>query len=165
MSGEGRLTDLASLRRIEILAVAWAAAAGLGYGVGRSWAGAAVLTGASAASIVAFRGLQRVVSALGPEEPAGRSPGPELAKPEPDTGKIAGKIGWRTGLGALVRLGLLAGIVAAGSFLLEPEHFPAIVLGFSTLPAALMTEGLWQVVRALRDRGEEVKGRDRNDGS
>lgn len=135
---------------MEGVAAAWAVAAGLGYGLWRSWAGAAVLTGAGAVSIVAFRGLQRIVSALGPEESAGRTPVPEVAEPDSNTGKI----GRRPGLSAVVRLGLLAGIVGAGSFLLEPEHFPAIVLGFSTLPAAVMTEGLLQVVRALRDRGK-----------
>jgi len=55
----------------------------------------------------------------------------------------------------LVRLGLLGLIAGAGAFLLDSEHFPAIVLGFSTLPAALMTEGLLQALRALRGRDHD----------
>lgn len=153
-----RLADAASLRRLELVAVAWTVAAALAYGLARSWTGALVLTGASVASIVGFRGLQRIVSALGPAEPAGESPAPpvpEVAEPAPSAGEDAGTIGWRPGLGALVRLGLLGLIAGAGAFLLDPEHFPAIVLGFSTLPAALMTEGLLQALRALRGRDHD----------
>lgn len=166
MSSEGRLADAASLRRMELVAVAWTVVAGVSYGAARSWAGAVVLTGASAASIVAFRGLQRIVSALGPdgngsqgpledarpvpaEEPAARPPG------SVDATSRGGTIGWRPGLGALVRFGLLGAVACAAVLLLDSEHFPAIVLGFSTLPAALMTEGALQVVRALRGRDHD----------
>lgn len=163
---EGRLADLGSLRRIEAMAAGWAVVAAAGWGLAASWRGAAILTGAAAASIVGFRALQRIVSALGPTEdqienqPTGRPDTTEDSEP-------AGSHDRRSGLGApgigfLVRLGLLGAAIAAGAFLLEPEHFPAVVLGFSTLPAALVTEGLWQVVRAFRERG---RGRDRHDGS
>jgi hypothetical protein len=163
---EGRLADPGSLRRIEAMAVAWAVVAGVGWGLAASWTGAAILTGAAAASIVGFRALQRIVSALGPTEnqiedqPAG--PPDPTDDPEP-----AGSHDRRSGLGApgigfLVRLGLLGAAIAAGAFLLEPEHFPAVVLGFSTLPAALIIEGLWQIVCALREkRGRGI----RHDGS
>ncbi len=102
---------------------------------------AAVLTGVSAVSILAFRGLQRIVSTLGPADQ--------------DTRKQR-TIGWRQGLAALVRLCLLGALVIGGSLQLGPRFSPALVLGFSTLPAALMTEGLLQVVRALR--GKEHDG-------
>jgi hypothetical protein len=166
---QGRLADPGSLRRIEAVAAGWGVVAAFGWWLASSradWTGAAVLTGAAAASIVGFRALQRIVSALGPTEdqtenqPAGRPDATHDAEP-------AGSHDRRSGLGApgigfLVRLGLLGAAIAAGAFLLEPEHFPAVVLGFSTLPAALVIEGLWQVVRAFRERG---RGRDRHDGS
>lgn len=162
----GRLADPGSLRRVEAVAAGWGVVGAIGWGLAVSWAGAAILTGAAAASIVAFRALQRIVSALGPTEdqtenqPAGRPDATRDAEP-------AGPHDRRSGLGApgigfLVRLALLGAAIAAGAFLLEPEHFPAVILGFSTLPAALVTEGLWQVVRAYRERG---RGRDRHDGS
>lgn len=175
--GDGRLADPESLRRIEWMAVAWTVTAVLGYGVVRSWTGAAILTGASAASIVAFRALQRIVSALGPagtgserpseadpvppEEPAGRARGPDAAAGAAEAAEPAGSVAWggarasRPVLATVVRLSLLGAIAVAGSFLLEPEFFPAIVLGFSMLPAALMTEGLLQALRALRGRDHD----------
>lgn len=169
--GDERLADPASLRRIERFAVAWAVVAGSACGLALSWVSALVLTGAAVASIVAFRGLQRIVSALGPsqDEPAGPSEALAESPADPLEPPVlperAGENGWRrghgaTGIGVFVRLGLLGAIAAAGAFLLEPEHFPAIILGFSTLPVAFMTEGLWQAVRAFRARG-----RDRHDGS
>lgn len=172
---DGRLADPGSLRRIEAIAAGWGVIAGLGWGLAASWAGAAVLTAAAAASIVGFRALQQIVSALGPtEDQAGNQP---AGRPEPTEDPGAdGTHDRRSGLGApgigfLVRLGLLAAVIAAGAFLLEPEHFPAVVLGFSTLPAALVTEGLWQVVCALRGArsgGTAIRDRgrgNRHDGS
>jgi len=150
--GEGRLADPASLRRIERLAAGWTVVGAVGLAAG-AWASgmagswpvalleAAVLTGVSTASIVAFRGLQRIVSSLGPADQ--------------DTRKQR-TIGWRQGLAALLRLCLLGALVIGGSLRLGPQLTPALVLGFSTLPAALMTEGLLQVVRALR--GKEHDG-------
>lgn len=167
MSRGERLADPGSLRRMERVAAGWTVAAALGYGLARSWPGAAVLTAASAASIVGFRGLQRIVSALGPpgngsngppadvdtdpaptEEPAG----PHPASADAGVGERAGTIGWRPGLGALVRFGLLGAIAGGAALLLDPEYFPAVVLGFSTLPAAFMTEGALQAARALRGK-------------
>jgi len=149
---EERLADLASLRRMERLAVAWTVVGAVGLVIvsrssapAASWAAAilqaAVLTGVSAASIVSFRGLQRIVSTLGPADQ--------------DTRKQR-TIGWRQGLAALLRLCLLGALVIGGSLQLGSRFSPALVLGFSTLPAALMTEGLLQVVRALR--GKEHDG-------
>lgn len=138
-SGDGRLADVESLRRIERTAAGWAVVAAIAYAALVSWPGALALTAVSAASIVAFRGLQRILSALGPQEdlPATLDRRSRLGAP---------------GIGVLVRLAFLGAVVAAGGFLLEPEDLPAIVLGFSTLPAALVTEGLRQAVRAFRGR-------------
>lgn len=159
----GPLADPAGLRRIELLAVAWtgvAVAALLvavgGDGAGLAVAAVAVLTGVSAVSIVAFRGLQRIVSgmgAAGPREDRGR--GPERSPDRSRNERRHRTIGWRQGLAALVRLGLLGALVVGGSLLLGPRLAPALVLGFSTLPAALMTEGLLQIVRALRGKEDD----------
>lgn len=131
--GSGALADPGSLRRLELLAAAWTALGAVGFLLAGAPAGALVLTGVSALSIVAFRGLQRIVSALRPEERPTR-------------------VGWRPGLAALVRFLVLFGLLAAGALLLDPEYFPAIVLGFSTLPASLVTEGLYQAARSIRGR-------------
>lgn len=159
VSGDGRLADVESLRRIERTAAVWAAAAAIVYGALVSWPGALALTAVAGASIVAFRGLQRIVSALGPQEisPAGRPETTETTDPA-GTQDRRSRFG-APGIGVLVRLAFLGAVVAAGAFLLEPEHLPAFVLGFSTLPAALVTEGLRQAVRAFRGR------RDHHDGS
>lgn len=147
-SRAGRLADLGLLRRIELLAALWTAVGAGGCLAAGAPAGALVLTGASAASIVAFRGLQRVVAAIGPRDEA-------RDQTDPTRTSRAGDAGGRPGLGAVVRLGSLGALVIAGSFLLDPGHYPALVLGFSTLPAALMTEGLLQAVRALRGKDHD----------
>lgn len=142
--GDERLADVAALRRVERLALAWTIL-GATVAVALGHAGTAlVLTGVSAVSIVAFRGLQRIVAAVGP---AG-----------PNQGEVQQKhrtIGWRQGLAVLVRLCLLGALLVAGWFHLDQRHFPALILGFSTLPAALMTEGLLQLVRALRGKDHD----------
>lgn len=150
---DGRLADRRGLLRLERLAAAWGVVAALGYGLARSWGGALALTAAAAVGIVAFRGLQRIVSALGPSEspPAGLSERSDA----PGAPGTHGNHGWRPGLKVLVRLALLGAAVAAAGLLLEPEHLPAIVLGFSALPAAFLIEALWQTVRASRRRGRE----------
>lgn len=136
--GRGELADPGLLRRLELLAAGWTAVGAAGFLAARSPAGALVLTGASAASIVAFRGLQRIVAALGPRD---ETRDPTRAR--------------RPMLAALIRLGLLGALLMAGSFLLDRGLFRALVLGFSTLPAALMTEGLLQAVRALRGKDHD----------
>jgi len=144
----GRLADRGLLRRIELLAALWTVVGAAGCLAAGAPAGALVLTGASAASIVAFRGLQRVVAAIGPRDET-------RDQTDPTRTSRAGETGGRPGLGAVVRLGTLGALLIAGSFLLDPGHYPALVLGFSTLPAALMTEGLLQAVRALRGKDHD----------
>jgi len=134
----GELADRGLLLRLELLAAGWTAVGAVALLAAGAPAGALVLTGASAASIVAFRGLQRIVAAVGPR---GETRDPTRAR--------------RPALAALVRLGLLGALLMAGSFLLDRGLFPALVLGFSTLPAALMTEGLLQAVRALRGKDHD----------
>lgn len=154
---EPRLVDLASLRRVETLAVAWTVVGAAGTAVlspaGRSLAAALVLTAASAASIVSFRALQRVVSALRPEAPENRTPA-GIDSPPPDGDeplpRVAPHRSGRETVIALLRWAALGALLVTGALLLDRDLFPAIILGFSTLPAALMTEGLWQAVRALR---------------
>jgi hypothetical protein len=135
----GALADVASLRRIERGAAAWMLAGALAYAAFGRFSSALVLTVVSAAGIVAFRGLQGIVSAIGPAEQGDRE----------------AKVGWRQGLKAFVRLGLWGALLAACGLLLDRRLFPAIVLGCSTLPAALMTEGLLQAVRAFRGRDHD----------
>lgn len=143
------LADPGLLRRLELLAVGWTAVGAGGFVLAGSGTRALVLTGASAASIVAFRGLQRIVSAIGPRD--GTRDQSPAREPAPPTGE--GRRG--PGLAVLIRLGLLGALLVAGSVLLAPGHFPAFVLGFSTLPAALMTEGLLQAGRALRGKDHD----------
>ncbi|HUF77625.1 MAG TPA: hypothetical protein VMR44_01780 [Thermoanaerobaculia bacterium] len=149
------LAEPGLLRRIELLAAGWTAVGAGAFLMAGSPARALVLTGASAASIVAFRGLQRIVSAIGPRDEArdqtpAQRPAQEPARIKTPRSGDAGDSRGRTRLATLVRLGLLGALLMAGSSLLAPEHFPALVLGFSTLPAALMTEGFLQAGRALR---------------
>jgi len=144
----GALADRGLLRRLELLAAGWTAVGAAAWLAAGSPAGALVLTGASAASIVAFRGLQRIVAAIGPRDETRDQTKDTRAG---DDDKVRG----RPRLATLVRLGLLGALLMAGSFLLDPGLFPALVLGFSTLPAALMTEGLLQAVRALRGKDHD----------
>lgn len=146
MSGtDAALADVASLRRIERMAYAWT---GVGLVVflvlGRPMA-AAVLTGVSAASIVGFRGLQRVISALGPRD---------VETTDQTTHETQNIDDGRHRLVALGRFVFL-GLVLLMGISLGPEAHPGLVSGFSTLPAALMTEGFLQAVRAFRGTDDD----------
>jgi hypothetical protein len=138
------LADVAGLRRIERMAIAWT---GVGAAVflvlGRPLA-AVVLTGVSAASIVGFRGLQRVISALGPRD---------VETTDQTTHETRNDDG-RHRLVALGRFTFL-GLVLLMGISLGPEAHPGLVSGFSTLPAALMTEGFLQAVRAFRGKDDD----------
>ena len=135
------LADPASLRRLELMALAWTAVGAAAFAAAGRLPEAAVLTGASAASIVAFLGLQRIVSSLRPEA----QDDPEHHRP----------FDWRHGLAAVVRLAVLGALVVAGAVVLGRRFFAALVLGFSTLPAAFMTEGLLQMAGALRGKDHD----------
>lgn len=130
------------LRRLERLAAAYGVAgAVLLLVLRRSVAAALVLTLTAAASIVAFRGLQGLVGRLqagaGTEEPGTRRDGDRRSR----------RLVW-------LRFGLLL-LVPLASRLLDSERALALVLGFSVLPLAIMTEGLLQLVYVLapRDHG------------
>lgn len=129
---------LRTIRRIEGFAVAWTVLGAVLFLTAGRARGALVLTLTALASIVAFRGLQRVIYALGP------------AAERPKRGA------WRRVLLALARYLFLGGVIAA-AFLLASNEFLGLIAGFTTLPAALMSEGVLQTVRALRE------GRPRND--
>lgn len=136
--GHADAEGLRTIRRIEAMAAGWGLVGVLAFLVAGRPRGALVLTLAALASIVAFRGLQRVIYALGP---------------------VAGKPkrgAWRRFLLVLARYSLLGGAIVA-AFLLAPNELLGLIAGFSTLPAALMSEGALQAVRALR------KERPRND--
>ena len=149
-SRSAALEDPGTLRRLELLAVAWTVVGAAGFLIAGAPAAALVLTGASALSIVAFRGLQWIVSALQPEERAGSEAG--SGKTEGGGEGRSPRAGRRPGLAALVRFVVLFGLLSAGALLLDREDFPAIVLGFSTLPASLISEGLYQAARSIRGR-------------
>lgn len=142
--GEGRLADPAALRRVEWIAVGWTALCVALFVMAGQGVSALVLTGVSAVSIVAFRGLQRIVAAMGPADPN-----------QVEVRHKHRTIGWRQGLAVLVRLCLLGALLVAGWLFVDQRSFPALILGFSTLPAALMTEGLLQLVRALRGKDHD----------
>jgi hypothetical protein len=125
------------LRRLEWLAG--------GYGVGaalwllsarRSLAAALVLTLTAAASIVAFRGLQGLVGQL------------RAGDGRPDHRSSIDRRGRRL---VWLRFSLLT-IAPLASLWMDSERALALVLGFSVLPLAIMTEGLIQLVFVLVDR-------------
>lgn len=139
------LADVASLRRIERMAYGWTAVGVVVFlALGRPVA-AAVLTGVSAASIVGFRGLQRVISALGPRD---------VETTDQTTHEPLELDDGRHRFVALIRFVFL-GLVLLMGISLGPEAHPGLVSGFSTLPAALMTEGFLQAVRAFRGTDDD----------
>jgi hypothetical protein len=118
------------LRRLEWLAAGYGVAGALILLLARSSAsGAVVLTLAAAASIVAFRGLQGLVG--------------QLQKSE--TRK---SIGRRNRLLVWLRFSLLT-LAPLVSLWMDAERALALVMGFSVLPLAMVTEGLLQLAHAL----------------
>ena len=92
----------------------------------RTLDGAAILTLAAAASIVSFRGLQRLVWRLGPRN--------------------GGKIDRRSQVSAGLRFAIILFLPAA-SLWLDSRQTLALIVGFSAFPLALMTEGVSQFFR------------------
>ena len=115
------------LRRLE-----WMAA---GYGLaGAFWmlaidaaAAALVLTLAAAASIVAFRGLQELVGQLAAGRPDTRRPIDRRSR----------RLVW-------LRFSLLT-LAPLVSLWMDSERALGLVIGFSVIPLAVVTEGLLQV--------------------
>lgn len=129
------------LRRLERLAAAYAiAGVGLLLVGRRSFGGAVVLTLTAAVSIVAFRGLQELVGRLQVGE--GRSGTPE------SSARLRRRLVW-------LRLSLLL-LIPLASLWLDSERALALILGFSVLPLAIMTEALLQLASILvvRNHGD-----------
>lgn len=119
-----------SLRRIEILVVAYSlAGAAIFAALGRPQ-GAIVLTLLGAAAIVAFRSLQGLVARLHADR--------------------KGRIGFSVTFLLLLRSALLAGTVIA-ALVWGRENVLAIVVGVSMLPAALLTEAGILLVQGPRE--------------
>jgi hypothetical protein len=116
------------LRRLEWVAAAYGLAGALWILLARRSVGAAlVLTLAAAASIVAFRGLQGLVGQLA----AGGS-----GTPRP-IDRRSRRLVW-------LRFSLLT-LAPLVSLWMDSERALGLVIGFSTLPLAVVTEGLLQV--------------------
>ncbi len=93
------------------------------------WGNVLILTLAAAASIVSFRGLRRLVWRMGARE--------------------GGKIDRRTQFLAGLRFTIVL-LLPAASIWLTTRQTLALIAGFSSLPFAVITEGLSQFVRAPR---------------
>ncbi len=116
------------LRRLEWVAAAYGLAATLGILLWRGSFGAAVvLTLAAAASIVAFRGLQGLIGQLA----AGRPGTPRTID------RRSRRLVW-------LRFSLLT-LAPLASLWMDSERALGLVIGFSVLPLAVVTEGLLQV--------------------
>lgn len=125
------------LRRLERVAAGYALAGAVALGL--AWRApwpALVLTLTAAASIVAFRGLRGLVERL---QPGTGSSG----TPEPRT-RLRRRLVW-------LRFSLLL-LVPLASLWLDSERALALILGFSVLPLAIVTEGLVQLLVLLVDR-------------
>ena len=127
------------LRRLEWLAALYGVAGALWLLAGRgSVAGALVLTLTAAVSIVSFRGLQGLVGQLqaGTDRPEPRSE----TRP---SDRRSRRLVW-------LRFSLLT-LAPLASLWLDSERALALILGFSVLPLAIMTEGLVQLGFLLVD--------------
>ena len=115
------------LRRLQISALVYAVL-GVALFALRSLEQAAFLTLGAAVSIVSFRGLRALVERLGPQ----RKGSPD------DRGRH--RIWLRFSLLLLIPLATLW---------LDSERTLAFLVGFSVLPLALMTEGIYQLYTGL----------------
>jgi hypothetical protein len=105
----------------------------------RSAEGAVVLTLAAAASIVAFRGLQRLVGQLA----SGAQESPETRRP---IDRRSRRLVW-------LRFSLLT-LAPLLSLWMDSERALGLVMGFSVIPLAAVTEGLLQLGFVLMGRRE-----------
>lgn len=113
------------------MAATYGALGGLAYAVWRGPAGALVLTLSALASIVNFRGLEAFAILLEPQR--------------------QGTLGARNTLLITLRLVILAGVVSA-ALVLGARYLLAVILGFSVLPAALVTEAVIEACGVDRGR-------------
>ena len=130
------------LRRLERLAGVYGVAGAAVLLAGRrSVGGAIVLTLTAAASIVAFRSLQGLVGRL--QAGTGSS-----GTPESSSAGFRRRLVW-------LRLPLLL-LVPLASIWLDSERALALILGFSVLPLAIMTEALLQLasILVIRNHGD-----------
>lgn len=120
--------DRGILRRIWVVMWAYLAVGASASLLLASWRAALVLTLAAAATMVSFRGLEALVGRLD-------------ARP-------GGGPGFGFVLGLILRL-LLLGAALVAILQIGPDERLAVVLGVSVLPAALMAEAAWQLLRLL----------------
>jgi hypothetical protein len=117
----------------------------------RAWSAALVLTLAAVASIVAFRSLQGLVGRLS----AGQLRSGQLHAEQLQTGSRKSdpraSIDRRSRRLVWLRFSLLT-LTPLVSLWLDSERALALILGFSVLPLAIMSEGLLQLAFALIDR-------------
>jgi len=99
------------------------------------WIEALILTLTAAASIVSFRGLQRLVGSLAVGE--------------------GGKLSRRSKVSAGVRFATVL-LLPAVSLWLNSRQVLALIVGFSSLPFALMTEAAWEFFG--RSKSESTDG-------
>lgn len=133
-ASEGAVGDRATLRRIQLLTLVYGVLGGSVFGWWAGWFSGVVLTLTALATIVSFRGLEVMTRLLEPRE--------------------HGDLGLYNSLLILLRYTVLAGGLVA-ALLLGSNHFLALVLGFSALPAALMTEGLLSGLHAVREASDD----------
>lgn len=124
---KSRLADTRSLRRIEVMTVVWAVIGVAVFLVYERGSDAFSLTVATAAVIVSFRGLQGIVAELGPDE---------------KRAKRASKL-------FVLRTVLLFVFLVLGAHWASSSAL-GLIAGLTTLPAALMTEGMLQAIRTLQ---------------
>ena len=125
------------LRRMEWLAGCFGVVGAAFLLLGRGSAqGALVLTLAAAASIVAFRGLQRLVGQLAAGSPEPRRPIDRRSR----------RLVW-------LRFSLLT-LAPLLSLWMDSERALGLVMGFSVIPLAAVAEGLLQLGFVLMGRRE-----------
>jgi hypothetical protein len=128
--GEGAegIASAGVLRRLQLLAAAWALVLAAGFAMAGAGRRALVLTGGAVVSIVALRSLEGVVRRL---SAAGQEPPPGL--------------GWRYPLRLLLLVVLVSTLISVGR---DPL---ALVLGVSAVPVAFLVEAALQLTALRRE--------------
>jgi fatty acid desaturase len=118
-----------TLRRLEWMSLAFAAAGLLGFALTGDLGSCLALTLGAAVSIVSFRGLQGIVGRLG--------------------AAADGKVDPRSRRRIWLRFSTLL-LVPLASIWLGSDRILALIAGFSVLPLALLAEAFLQIVTSLR---------------